>query len=128
KRKLYIPELRCNARSANFKASEYKRKMTSLKPPSLGTIFAWLRDREPEMIAALREIVRHQSPTRDKEACDALCHHLAREFVAIGGFPHVHKQTTAGDHLEVDFSARASDRKPVLLLGHYDTVHARGAL
>ena len=102
--------------------------MTSLKTPSLGTIFAWLRDREPEMVASLREIVRHQSPTRDKEACDALCHHLAREFVAIGGFPHVHKQTAAGDHLEVDFSARASDRKPVLLLGHYDTVHARGAL
>lgn len=89
---------------------------------------AWLRDRETEMTAALREIVLHQSPTRDKEACDALCQHLAREFAAIGGEVRVHRQATAGDHLQVDFAAKAGDRRPVLLLGHYDTVHARGAL
>jgi len=94
---------------------------------SLGSISAWLHDREPQMIAAVRELVVRESPTRDKPACDQLCAYLAGQFASLGGHVTIHSQSTAGDHLEVDFPGR-EQRKPVLLLGHFDTVHALGTL
>ncbi len=39
----------------------------------------------------------------------------------------LHRQKKAGDHLQVEF-AGAKGRKPILLLGHYDTVYDIGTL
>ncbi len=95
--------------------------------PSLRPVLQWLTDRENEMIASVREMVVRESPTHDKEACDKMCLHLAGEFACLGGKVQIHQQPTAGNHLQVDFAA-ASSRKPVLLLGHFDTVHDLGTL
>jgi len=93
----------------------------------LGRIAAYLGDREPAMTAVLRELVLRESPTHDKAACDQLCARLASEFAALSGEVKVHRQPTAGDHLQVDFPGR-DQRKPVMLLGHLDTVYALGTL
>ncbi len=93
----------------------------------LGRILQWLTDRQNEMIASVREMVVRESPTHDKPACDNLCSHLASEFECLGGKIQIHPQPTAGNHLQVNF-AGASSRKPVLLLGHFDTVHDLGTL
>ena len=83
--------------------------------------------RLPEMVASLKQIVLLESPTQDKAACDKLCVILADQFRQIGGRVKLHRQKSAGDHLQVDF-AGASGRKPILLLGHYDTVYSTGTL
>jgi glutamate carboxypeptidase len=93
----------------------------------LGEVLQWLTARENEMIASVREMVVRESPTHDKNACDKMCQHLAGEFECLGGKVQVHQQPTAGNHLQVDFPG-ASNRKPVLLLGHFDTVHGLGTL
>ncbi len=94
---------------------------------SLTAVSSWLRDCQPQMIATLRDIVLCESPTHDKAACDQLCARLASEFARLGGEVKVHRQPTAGDHLQVNFPGR-EPRRPVMLLGHFDTVHEVGTL
>jgi glutamate carboxypeptidase len=79
------------------------------------------------MVASVREMVLRESPTHDKQACDELCSYLAKEFEHLGGQVRIHKQRSAGNHLQVNF-AGGSGRKPVLLLGHFDTVYDLGTL
>jgi glutamate carboxypeptidase len=92
-----------------------------------GEALRWLTERQREMVASVREIVLRESPTHDKAACDALCSHLAGEFEQLGGRVKIHRQRSAGDHLQVNFSG-GKNREPLLLLGHFDTVYDIGTL
>ncbi len=94
---------------------------------ALNDVLRWLTDRQPEMVQQVREMVVRESPTHDKAACDALCAYLAQQFEALGGRVKIHREPRAGDHLLVDFPGPRG-RKPVLLLGHYDTVYDLGTL
>ncbi len=94
---------------------------------NLNEILSWLNARQQEMIASVREVVVRESPTHDKQACDELCAHLASEFACLGGEIRIHRQSVAGNHLQVNF-AGASRRSPLLLLGHFDTVYDAGTL
>ena len=51
------------------------------------------------MVEQVRELVVRESPTHDKEACDALCSYLEEQFQAFGGRVKVHRQPKAGNHL-----------------------------
>jgi glutamate carboxypeptidase len=93
----------------------------------LKQMLAWLTARQADMVAQVRELVTRESPTSDKTACDALCDYLAGQFRALGGKVKVNQQKSAGNHLRVDF-AGPGGVKPVLLLGHYDTVYDLGGL
>jgi glutamate carboxypeptidase len=93
----------------------------------LNELFTWLASQQAGMVALVRELVTRESPTHDKAACDALCEFLATQFRAMAGKVKIHPQKTAGNHLEIDF-AGAKGQKPVLLLGHYDTVYDMGTL
>jgi len=84
-----------------------------------------LRSQEPEMVAGLGELVELESPSHEKAPLDRLAQHLARQFNAFGGRTKFHKQKHAGDHLQVDFPGAG---KPVLILGHMDTVWDIGTL
>src|SRR5438128_11575462 len=68
-----------------------------------------------------------ESPSDNKEAVDRLGESLARKFSELGGRVRFHRTAKFGDHLQVDFASR-DDRKPVLLLGHMDTVYPIGTL
>ena len=91
------------------------------------SVLRWLTARQHEMVEQVRKLVTRESPTHDKAACDALCHHLAEQFRDLGGKVRVHRQRTAGNHLQVDFSG-PKGQKPLLLLGHFDTVYDLGTL
>ena len=91
------------------------------------SVLHWLTARQHEMVEQVRKLVTRESPTHDKAACDALCHHLAEQFRDLGGKVRVHRQRTAGNHLQVDFSG-PKGQKPLLLLGHFDTVYDLGTL
>jgi glutamate carboxypeptidase len=90
-------------------------------------VLRWLTNREREMVEQVRELVVRESPTHNKPACDALCNYLARQFEAVGGRVKVHRRPAAGNHLQVEFPGPRG-RRPVLLLGHYDTVYDLGTL
>ena len=90
-------------------------------------VLKWLTDRERNMVEQVRELVVRESPTHDKSACDALCNYLAQQFEAVGGRVKIHRQPTAGNHLQVEFPGPRG-RRPLLLLGHYDTVYDLGTL
>lgn len=75
----------------------------------------------------LRALVEQESPSEDAAAVNAaasLVEDLARE---LGFRSKRHRQKDFGDILELNFSARAR-RKPVLLLGHLDTVWPIGTI
>ena len=90
-------------------------------------VLDWLTQRQPEMVASVHEMVGRESPTQNKPACDALCSYLAGEFECLGGRVRIHRQRSAGDHLQVNFTG-GKGREPVLLLGHFDTVYDMGTL
>ena len=102
---------------------------TKTKPSkaSNDSVLRWLIQHQQEMVDQLRQLVTRESPTHDKSSCDLLCSYLAEQFRVLGGRVKVLRDTNAGNHLQVDF-AGARGTKPVLLLGHYDTVYDLGTL
>jgi glutamate carboxypeptidase len=78
-------------------------------------------------VRTIRELVEIESPSDNKAAADRIGEALARKFTGLGGRARVHPATDFGDNLQVDFAGR-SDMKPVLLLGHFDTVYPLGTL
>ena len=81
----------------------------------------WIRD-------TLRTLVQQESPSEDRQAVNAamaLAEGWAREQ---GARIKRHRQSEFGDVLELRFGPARSPRKPVLLLGHFDTVWPKGTL
>jgi glutamate carboxypeptidase len=79
------------------------------------------------IVATIRELVEIESPSDNKAAVDRLGEIVAQKFSAIGGTARFHKAENFGNHLQVDFAGRDGG-KPILLLGHYDTVYPLGTL
>ena len=88
---------------------------------------AYFEGRREHLVQTTRTLVEMESPSDDKPALDRLSAFLAGSFEALGGSAHFHRDARFGDHLEVDF-AGGPGRKPVLLLGHFDTVYPLGTL
>jgi glutamate carboxypeptidase len=75
----------------------------------------------------LREFVEIESPSRDKALVDAFATRVAAEFQKLGGIVELVPQLEVGSVLRVTF-ASTPRKKPVLLLGHLDTVYEQGTL
>lgn len=75
----------------------------------------------------LEQLVRSESPTGDKSACDALADLLTGLLEERGWQVTRHLQETAGDHLEARLATGRSGPS-TLLLCHYDTVWPVGTL
>jgi glutamate carboxypeptidase len=84
------------------------------------------------MVETIRELVETESPSDDKQAVDRIAALLAAKFEALGGRTQLHRSSEFGDSLQSDFTGRSgagpADEKPILLLGHYDTVYPQGTL
>ena len=79
------------------------------------------------LLQTIREFVEIESPSDNKPALDVISAFLAEKFALIGGRPHLHRAEQFGDNLQIDFPA-STNQKPVLLLGHFDTVYPLGTL
>jgi glutamate carboxypeptidase len=99
----------------------------------------WLEDaekRQKSMLDKLEALVSIESPSGDKNAVDSASHVVAGWFEELGGKIRWHRQKKFGDLLEVRSGVmvrRAKTdagerRKPILLLGHLDTVWPMGTL
>lgn len=80
-----------------------------------------------EIVNTIRELVEIESPSDNKPAVDGIAAFLAQKFEALRGRTQLHRSHDFGDSLQIEFSGNAN-RKPVLLLGHYDTVYPLGTL
>jgi glutamate carboxypeptidase len=78
------------------------------------------------MLELLRRFVEMESPSDNKTAVDLLGKALAQEFEKIGGRVTFFPQSEYGDHLKAEFPGESG--KPVMLLGHFDTVYPLGTL
>jgi glutamate carboxypeptidase len=79
------------------------------------------------LVRTIREFVEIESPSDNKPAADRMGRFLAERFEAFGGRPRVHPADQFGNNLQIDFPGREKV-KPVLLLGHFDTVYPLGTL
>ena len=85
-----------------------------------------LQSRTDAMVQTIREFVEIESPSDNKVAVDRMGAFLAGHFEALGGRARLHQGGEFGDNLQIDFDGRRG--KPVLLLGHFDTVYPLGTL
>ena len=79
------------------------------------------------VVETIRQLVGIESPSDNKAAVDRVSVAIAEKFAALGGRAHFHRASEVGNHLQVEFDGE-SEQKPVLLLGHYDTVYPLGTL
>jgi glutamate carboxypeptidase len=78
------------------------------------------------MLSLLRHMVEIETPSDNKAAVDQMGAFLAKAFERLGGKVTFFPQKEAGNHLKAEFAGSAG--KPVLLLGHFDTVWSMGTL
>jgi len=100
----------------------------SSSTPEVARIFEAVRRAEATLIERLRTLVEIESPTSAKAAVDHAQTVFAGWAEAAGGKLLRHKHREFGDSLEVRFGKPARGEKPVLLLGHLDTVWPLGTL
>lgn len=87
----------------------------------------YFESRLDALVQTIRSFVEIESPSDNKQAADRMGAFLAGTFEAIGGHAHIHRADNYGDNLQIDF--RGDEKlKPILLLGHFDTVYPLGTL
>ena len=84
-------------------------------------------ERRP-MLACLRQAVEIESPSNSKPGIDRLARFLAGEFRKSAGKVRLIKHPVAGSAVSAEFWAGRLKQKPILLLGHLDTVWEIGTL
>jgi len=79
---------------------------------------------------AVKTLVRLESPSDDKPAVDRCGAELGEMLAAVGAEVTRSRQTASGDHLWARWPAGPSGEsdRPILLLGHFDTVWPVGTL
>jgi glutamate carboxypeptidase len=105
-------------------------KTTGSEPAGQSEItkrLSYFQERKDQIAQTIRQLVEIESPSDNKEAVDRLGALLAGRFEGLGGHAKFHRVQNFGDHLQVDFTGIRAG-KPVLLLGHLDTVYPAGTL
>ncbi len=95
----------------------------------------YFEQRQDQIVETIRELVEIESPSDSKRAVDGIAAFVAQKFEALGGTTRFHPSSEFGDSLQINFAGRDQSpdkrkdkKKPVLLLGHYDTVYPLGTL
>lgn len=82
----------------------------------------------PWFLNHLEQLVRVESPSEDPAAINVAQELVAKWALALGGRVRRHRQKKFGDVYELRFGPRSSKRRPILMLGHLDTVWPSGTL
>lgn len=100
--------------------------MTPDPNPEMPAHLRYFEQRRGEIVETIRHLVEIESPSDSKTAVDRIGALLAHRFEGLGGHAKFHLAQDFGNHLQVDFASGPG--KPVLLLGHLDTVYPLGTL
>jgi glutamate carboxypeptidase len=84
----------------------------------------------PAMLRCIRKAVEIESPSRSKPHVDRMAKFFAQEFRRLGGKVKILPHRTAGSAVLAEFwsAKHGSAKKPILILGHLDTVWDVGTL
>lgn len=88
-------------------------------------MLAHFRDRLPEMLDLLQQLVEQESPSNDKLAIDQLVTNLEQTVIQFGGQAKVIPQAERGNHLLATFG---QGEEQLLILCHLDTVWGLGEI
>jgi len=98
-------------------------------------LLAGARRSQPDLINLIRSLVEIESPSDNKPAVDACLNFAAAHAKSLGGRVKLHRQRAFGNVFEAHFGprtkpdpAKPNTLKPILLLGHLDTVWPLGTL
>jgi len=91
-------------------------------------LLGYCREALRGMLELLRRSVEIESPSNSKPGLDRLARFLAGEFRRRTGKVQLMEHPVAGSALLAEFWASKREQKPILLLGHMDTVWELGTL
>lgn len=91
-------------------------------------LLTYCQSTREEMLRCLEAAVKIESPTNCKAGVDRLARFFARQFRHLNGKVRVLGHPTAGSSVWAQFWGEKRGVKPVLLLGHLDTVWEVGTL
>ena len=91
-------------------------------------LLAYCETEIDSVLNCLRRAVEIESPSQNPGAIDGMANFFAGEFAQRGGKVQLLNHTTAGSAVVAEFWGGKSVSKPILLLGHLDTVWDVGTL
>jgi len=94
---------------------------------SVADLEAYFRSGLAAELELLRALVSHESHSHDKAGVDAFAEFLARQFSERGALVEIVREPARGNLLKARWQS-GSAGAPVMILGHLDTVWARGTL
>jgi glutamate carboxypeptidase len=105
-------------------------------PPELtrsdaARLLSHVESRRGEILRLTRELCEAESPSGDAEGSRSVVEIFARaakEVSAVSSIERVEASNGFGEHLRVEAFAGHEGARPLLVLGHTDTVHPRGSL
>src|SRR5208282_185980 len=91
-------------------------------------LLAYCESELDALMRCVRQAVEIESPSQNKAAIDRMANFFAAEFRKRGAKARILSHPTAGSAVVAEFWERARGTKPILLLGHLDTVWEIGTL
>ncbi len=88
----------------------------------------YFESRQDALIQTIQSFVEIESPSDDKQAADRMGAFLAGTFEAIGGPCASPSPPKSSETISRSISPGEDKSKPILLLGHFDTVYPMGTL
>lgn len=89
-------------------------------------ICRWLAEQQPAMLALLEEVVNIDSGSYDKAGVDRVGERFKQFYESHGMTVRTDPNETHGDAIHVRLDDSPSNEKPILLMGHRDTVFPKG--
>ncbi len=89
-------------------------------------IIDWLASQQSAVVALLRDVVDLDSGSYDKAGVDAVGERFIQFFETAGMAATREPHTTFGDAIHVRLDDAPSNEKPIVLMGHRDTVFPKG--
>ncbi len=94
--------------------------------PQEAQVLSWLAEQKDAMVALLRDVVNTDSGSYDKAGVDAVGNRFVQFFTEHGLPTTLEAHPTYGDAVHVRLDDVVRNEKPVLLMGHRDTVFPKG--
>ncbi|MEZ5816778.1 MAG: M20 family metallopeptidase [Hyphomicrobiaceae bacterium] len=89
-------------------------------------ITGWLAEQKPQMLRLLEDVVNIDSGSYDKAGVDAVGHRFVSFFESEGLLVDIERHEAYGDAIHIRLDDMPTNEKPVVLMGHRDTVFPKG--
>jgi glutamate carboxypeptidase len=94
--------------------------------PGEAQITGWLAEQKTYMLRLLEEVVNIDSGSYDKPGVDTVGARFVTFFESEGLIVNVERNETLGDAIHVRLDDTPTNEKPIVLMGHRDTVFPKG--